>query len=161
VRGLGRRQLASVGSVALSEPEPGIVRVVVLETRRPLSLSSNLACTTGRHIGLYVEQPRRLNVAIRSDAEEPAAVRDLTNVHVEEVASGGHRAPSTKSNNRSDHRQSEGSAGHQNMSIRRQLGRFQVRKAAARADSSPQAAAIDATLGRSHRGAHEARHRAD
>ena len=97
---------------------------------------------------------------IGSDVEEPAGVRDLTNVHVEEVVSGAATAlralsPTTAVITAS----ARARPVIQSMSIRRQLGRYKVWRpllgiaSAARADSSTQAAAIDATLGRSHRGA--------
>ena len=47
------------------------------------------------------------------DVEDRSVVGDLTNVHVEEVAWDGHRAPSIKSNGRSDQQQSKHPAGHQ------------------------------------------------
>ena len=45
--------------------------------------------------------------------EERSLVRGLTDVHVQEVAWDGHRVPSSKSNDRSDQRESKDPAGHQ------------------------------------------------
>ena len=117
-------------------------------------------------LGSYVEQPRRLKFASAVTPEEPAVVRDLTNVHVEEVARAATALSSTKSTTavitaRARARPVIRAQYPPSWAITRSVRPLLSITSAARADFSPQAAAIDATLGRSHRGAHEARHRAD